>query len=202
MEGSTGRWRRRSRRLRRTARLLYVLGGLLVIVAILIALGLDDGTPERTATTRRPGSIPTVTVPPAAPAVVSTGPRVANTPPVITAPATIRIPASGQSLLSGLDLSDTETRPGDTFGVLVYSGQGKLAFGAVDRLRFYAPNGGNWVPFAGGIDAVRAALHSLRFTPDPSQKNPSLTIIVNDLGHQGRFEPRSSTRTVLIVPAA
>jgi len=45
-------------------------------------------------------------------------------------------------------------------------------------------------------------LHSLRFTADATQKNPSLTIIVSDLGHQNRFERRSSTRTIVIVPTA
>ena len=188
--------------MRRAGQVFYALAALLVIVGFVINVGPGHRRRSRVASSGPvPATVGTAVIP-TSPDGPPTSVRAFNTPPAIAAPATIRLPASGTSPVPGLDISDAEARPGDSFGVLVYSGQGTLTFGVVDRLRFYAPNGGRWVPFVGAIDAVDAALRSLRFTPDGRHANPSLTIVASDLGHQGRFEPRSNTRTIVIVPTS
>ncbi len=193
------RARRRRRRLRIFGRVFYVIAAATVVIGTAVVIR-DGSTPSRAASPASetsPTAVATTATAVTLPVIPSSVPE-GNTAPAITVPAVVTVSRSGATPVNGLTVADAEAREGDVFGVLLFSDQGSLTVGTTTGLQLYAPNGGRWLPFVGSISAVRAALATLRFTPDAGTRSPSLTILANDLGHQRRFAPLGNRRSIVI----
>lgn len=193
----------RRRRFRRWGQLFYGLAAALVLLGAALVLR-PSSAPNRSAaasssdTTVLAATTATTTVAPRQVDLTPEGESAGNTPPVIEIPGVVSVPRTGTSSLAGITVTDAQAAPTDTLGVLLYSAEGSITISATDHITFHAPNGGHWVPFTGTIAAVRAALATIRYTPNAGVPNPSLTIVVSDGGHQGRYKPLNSTRTLVI----
>jgi hypothetical protein len=198
--------RAKRRRLRRIGRGLYGLAAVLVVIAAIVVIARhDDGKKPVTASARSATTAPllgteapttlapTTTVPPA------TGNAAGNTAPVIVAPTTAAIVRSGASPVHGISLTDHEARDGDTFAVLLVAKDGLITLGETDRLRLYTANGSRWLPLSGPLDAIQAALASLRFTPGSNATSFTLSIYAADGGHNGRFPPMKSHKNIGLI---
>jgi hypothetical protein len=205
----TSERRRRRRQLRRWGQGLYVLGAVVLVAGLAFVLR-DDSPPGESVSADAPATtglksatsstLPTaVTVAAPAGAAVTSPPSGGNTAPDITAPRTLRIPQSGAAAITGVSVADAQAKATDTFGVLVFSKDGRITLGNTLGLRLLAANGSKWLPFAGPLDAVNAALANLSYTPETTGGTKTLTIFVSDGGHQRKYPVLVGRRAISLV---
>jgi hypothetical protein len=175
----------------------------------LLNLDGDDDTPNRAGESPRGVTGPSSTIPawaastqvPLPPGflesdVVAPATGETNTPPVLRAPTIFEVARQGATLIEGMSTEDTEaTRDGGEIGVLLYTAHGTMEFGSTDGVTLHAPNGSQWIPIIGTIDAVNTTLATLHYTP--GRRGPhTLEAIVSDFGHGGRFPTMVDPRFV------